>query len=468
MRSNFYSRFSALSLILWLSLAMAADVMGQIVISNSSAVYMRMSGGTQTTPICLVVNNSSNKGISCCTGCAQGTASVCATSGSPSWIVSEGQYNYVVWRSLVNGTSYLIPVGTTTATAGNITPAYLPVAFLQNSGTTDRIALSTWTTGSDNKVGGIWNGISDGLPGIGSTTVAAVTSMNTTSGIDGTVGSVIDRWWDIDASGSTNADVTFRYRGSENTMTVSPTGTLAAQHWTGSYWNNGQGGTQGTKNSTTASGGTVAATVYSATATGLTEFTPYVLVSDVRPLPVTWLNVSAECNRGDITVKWSTASEQNSDYFTVERSYDGSNFTDIANVLAAGQSSTVKNYSFVDEDPIQGVSYYRIHETDFNSSNMVSAIMTVNGCSNDDIFIYGNVGGISVNINAAEAGKYTFELYDLLGQKLMNETKTVVEGENHLKISVSNISSAIYVAKVCSENNVISKKVFIRSAYSRY
>jgi hypothetical protein len=445
LRCFFYSTFV---LVMLLSAQNNSFGQARIVIGTASAVYVRMSGGVQATPICLVLDNAATNAFTC--GAA---GAVCPTSGSPSWVISEGQYNYVVWRGITT-TSYLVPVGTIAATN-----SYLPVTFNKTAGAADNLVVSTWTAASNNTP---WAGISDDLLGA---QVPAVGDMNI-NGSNASVGSVIDRWWDIDAATST-ADVTFSYRGSENTMTVSPTGVLAAQHWTGTLWNDGKGGGTGTKTTTGQSGGQTAATVYSATAAGITQFTPFILITDVAPLPVTWLNVAAECNRGDVTVKWSTASEQNSDYFTVERSYDGTNFTDIANVLAAGQSSTVKNYSYIDEDPIAGLSYYRIRETDFNSSSMLSTQMIVNGCSNDDIFIYGSEGGVSININAIEEGEYNFELYDILGQKLMNEIKNVSPGSNHLKLSVSNIASAMYVVKVYSTNNVVSKKVFVRSAYTQ-
>jgi hypothetical protein len=193
----------------------------------------------------------------------------------------------------------------------------------------------------------------------------------------------------------------------------------------------------------------------------------WTLVEKNHPLPVTWLHQSAECNGGAISIKWSTSSEQNSDFFTVEKSVDGTNFTSVTNVIAAGNSSTVRNYSAIDLDPYSGVAYYRIRETDFNSSYMTSEIMTVTGCSNDDVFVYGSEGGISVNINSIADGQYNIELYDMLGQRIMNEIKNVSIGDNHLKLSVANVASAMYIAKVYNSTNAVTKKVFIRAAYTQ-
>lgn len=424
----------------------------RLVINNGSAVYMRMSGGTSGTPIYLVLDNANANAITC-----GGAGAVCPASGSLGWIISEGQYNYVKWRQ-VAATTCVVPFGTIAATG-----SYLPLTFAKTTAGAADLSLSTWPSAADGTPGDNqpWAGISD------AGTVAAVSNMySSTLGQDCADESVIDRWWDMYTGGvATTANVTFSYRGSENTMSASPTGALSAQHWTGTVWNDGKGGGPGTKTSTGSNGGTTAATVYTATATGLNQFTPYVLVSDAAPLPVTWLDFSAECNRGEVMIKWSTASEQNSDYFTVERSADGINYDPIANVTAAGQSSTVRKYWAIDTDPLSGTSFYRVRETDFNGSFMHTGQIIVNGCSNDDIFIYGVGGGVSVNIDAIEDARYTLELYDALGQKLVGEVKEVTAGSNHLKMNVSNIASAMYVVKVYSSSNAVTKKVFIRAAY---
>ena len=49
----------------------------------------------------------------------------------------------------------------------------------------------------------------------------------------------------------------------------------------------------------------------------------------------------------------------------------------------------------------------------------------------------------------------------------MNESKIVPAGSNHLKLFVADIASAMYVVKVYSGNNAVSKKVFIRSAFTQ-
>jgi len=93
-----------------------------------------------------------------------------------------------------------------------------------------------------------------------------------------------------------------------------------------------------------------------------------------------------------VYLEWVTASEINNDYFTLERSRDAINWTIVGTVDGAGNSNQNIIYSYVDNKPYNGVSYYRLKQTDFNGqfeySNIISVI-----CIDDftgDINVYPN------------------------------------------------------------------------------
>lgn len=67
-------------------------------------------------------------------------------------------------------------------------------------------------------------------------------------------------------------------------------------------------------------------------------------------------------------LKWSTASEQNSSFFTLERSIDGKNWLAIGNVVAAGNSQTELDYQFIDVNFRETVNYYRLKQTDIDGT----------------------------------------------------------------------------------------------------
>jgi hypothetical protein len=79
-----------------------------------------------------------------------------------------------------------------------------------------------------------------------------------------------------------------------------------------------------------------------------------------------------------VRLDWVTASEINNDYFTVEKSRDGMEFFPIGKVEGADNSTEIRPYSLDDMDPIFGISYYRLRQTDFDGAFTTSEIIAVN------------------------------------------------------------------------------------------
>ena len=194
----------------------------------------------------------------------------------------------------------------------------------------------------------------------------------------------------------------------------------------------------------------------------------WVLVEKNHPLPVQWLSVSSECIDGEVNVKWSTASEQNADHFTVERSNDGMNFSPITTLPAAGNSSTVKNYSFIDSDPLSGISYYRIRETDFNGDFMVSKQITNNGCSSDiSISIYPNPAfsntNLNVSVNGAKDSEVLIVVTDMLGQEFYSKVTVLSTDEQVIAIDPSHqLAAGVYTVVATSNDEIQKKKIVIQ------
>ena len=101
------------------------------------------------------------------------------------------------------------------------------------------------------------------------------------------------------------------------------------------------------------------------------------------PLPISLINFSAIIEQGVAKINWSTASEINNAYFTIERSTDGKEFVELFNRDGADNSQVKINYVAYDEAPLPGTSYYRLKQTDFNGAsktfNMVSVFNPVAG-----------------------------------------------------------------------------------------
>lgn len=84
------------------------------------------------------------------------------------------------------------------------------------------------------------------------------------------------------------------------------------------------------------------------------------------PLPVDFISLRGKLVENRVELSWVTAWEVNNDFFIVERSTDGIKYNAIGTKKGAGNSSVLMNYSFTDNSPVKGVSYYRIKQIDFN------------------------------------------------------------------------------------------------------
>lgn len=107
-------------------------------------------------------------------------------------------------------------------------------------------------------------------------------------------------------------------------------------------------------------------------------------------LPVTWLDFTAEAYEQTVGLNWWTSSESNSDHFKVQRSTDGSDWEDIGQVLAAGQSFQTIPYSYTDDAPLSGRSYYRLLQVDQDGTSDASEIRQVFFQIQDQIHIFPN------------------------------------------------------------------------------
>jgi len=102
---------------------------------------------------------------------------------------------------------------------------------------------------------------------------------------------------------------------------------------------------------------------------GQNGFGPYTFgsIGGGNVLPIKLNHFSAEVtDNQEVLLSWETAMEHNNDFFTIERSYDGQFFEEIATVRGAGNSDMPLSYSYIDESPGSGNIYYRLKQTDYD------------------------------------------------------------------------------------------------------
>jgi autotransporter-associated beta strand protein len=152
------------------------------------------------------------------------------------------------------------------------------------------------------------------------------------------------------------------------------------------------------------------------------EFT-FTSGSQVNILPISLLSFQAEAVDGQVHTKWTTASERDNDYFTIERSKDGNHWEKAGTVDGAGDSDQELSYDFTDPRPYVGLSYYRLRQTDFNGEFTTSSPRAVEIRQNGEFAldkVYRGTDGLNL-VYRSTAPYVVVEIYDLLGKRIHGE-----------------------------------------------
>lgn len=120
---------------------------------------------------------------------------------------------------------------------------------------------------------------------------------------------------------------------------------------------------------------------------------------EIFPLPVELYSFEGSTIDGMNLITWSTASEHNSDYFVIERSVDGENWSDITKVMASGNSNTLINYSYIDNSFNRVINYYKLRQVDFDGVYKTYGPIMVDNRSTKIITKYINSLGQEVDEN---------------------------------------------------------------------
>jgi len=177
------------------------------------------------------------------------------------------------------------------------------------------------------------------------------------------------------------------------------------------------------------------------------------------PLPIELINFIAYIQDSWVNLEWQTASEITNDFFTIEKSKTASNWIIVTQVNGAGNSSNTLSYSITDPTPYNGISYYRLKQTDFDGQFEYSDIRAVNfERTKAEVVIYPNPTNNQITIQASEQELSSIKIYNVLGQDVTNQTKQLSKSDNNLVIDLSSLTNGIYSVKTLTTANKVYKK----------
>lgn len=395
----------------------------------NGGIKLIISGGTSTNMIFTVLNSPPLSPI--------------VTSGSTDGIILEGEFNRLQYNLSTATTAITVPYMSSALESFPliVTPTASGVG-------TGNIRFST-TKAVMRNTG--WDNLSY-LP-------SDVTNMGGTNNSNNT----IDRFWIIDANGYStkpSVNLSFTYIDAEwatngsNTITESD---LRAQRFNNSInsWESfGIFPPTGVINTTTN-------VVSNVSVSGANFYKSWTLTTQAIPLPVQLVSFESECfDNGSILFNWTTSSEVNNDFFTIERSFDGDIWEEVSTIEGAGTSYQTNEYSYLVSLTSLSIAYYRLKQTDFDGYTDYSAILYPNCFAPNTIYL-NSEGDIMVEMSTKKREEHTISIFNSIGQIVCTSFFISNIGFNQFKIDTSQLSTGIYYLQLESPTKVRVEKIMI-------
>ena len=206
--------------------------------------------------------------------------------------------------------------------------------------------------------------------------------------------------------------------------------------------------------------------------TGFDSFSKFAIGQGLNPLPIELVSFIASPQDERVLLEWETVSETNNEWFTIEKSNDGWDFEEVITIPGAGTSNQLLSYEAIDENPYNGISYYRLKQTDFDGQYEYSKMVLVNfnkgmdmnialypNPANDYLMISMNNGIEKDMENNFENTETTISIFNAQGGAL-KQGQAVNITENY-RMDLSILEPGMYFLIINSKNGT-NKKSFIK------
>ena len=177
---------------------------------------------------------------------------------------------------------------------------------------------------------------------------------------------------------------------------------------------------------------------------------------DTSPLPIELQAFDAIIQGKQVVLSWSTSSELNNDFFTLQRSADAEQWEEVSIVKGAGTSKTQRDYQIIDNQPLPDVSYYRLKQTDFDGKYEFSKIVSVKFEGVQDLVVSPNPSAGVFTIVNRQLESRQIRLYNSVGQAF--RVDSVIDKPN-TQINISSFASGIYTLQIMEGNSIRSVRI---------
>lgn len=180
-------------------------------------------------------------------------------------------------------------------------------------------------------------------------------------------------------------------------------------------------------------------------------------------LPVQLINFKAIQEDQKVNLEWTTSSEDNNHYFTIERSANGTTaWTVIDSVAGSGKSNTLRNYHATDHKPLP-INFYRLRQTDNDVHETFSNIIRVRvDETSSALRMYPNPASNNDEVTVLFPGKAKrVFIKNIIGKE--TELKPFVALPGGVRIKLPGLENGYYWIVIQTSQNVYTKKLLVLS-----
>ncbi|SHJ39857.1 Por secretion system C-terminal sorting domain-containing protein [Hymenobacter daecheongensis DSM 21074] len=274
------------------------------------------------------------------------------------------------------------------------------------------------------------------------------------NGITPVTAGVVKKTWFISEEVIGNSDITLQtlWKGKDEATGFDVSNAYLDHYTTGSGWDRlpGPGSNKNSKKK-------------SAKRSGVKKFSPFGVTSQSGGvLPVELVSFGAQRSGRTVSCRWSTASEMNNAYFTVERSLtNAQGFKQIGRVAGAGSSTQAHAYLFVDEQPATTVAYYRLRQVDYDGTESFSPVSVVAGTEQAAVSITPNPGSGRYEIRTSfSVPTYLHgSVVNTLGQHVLAIRQSVAAGSTQTPLDLSQQPAGLYIVRLSTPAGPVTLRV---------
>lgn len=192
---------------------------------------------------------------------------------------------------------------------------------------------------------------------------------------------------------------------------------------------------------------------------GLTTFSSFLTVEDSsNPLPVTLTSFNANCNGGDVVLKWSTASEYQASHFTVQSSRDGLNWNTMGEVEAAGTTNQTTNYQFATKNH-GALTYFRLVQVDLDGATEIfGPISSACDLKENSVFVFpnpvvsGDANHFTLSVESMESVENAnIQVLDMMGKVIYTQNANLEAGVNQFLIKTESMNAGTFVIHILND-----------------